>query len=237
MSTVSKKRVEPPVHGQRGEVWYFVGAVGLVVLALVVAVLFGVLRAPSLDELTDAQRADLPGGLTWTQSNDRGTCTDLVVASPDDGYESLICNDNLDRVIGWTDEGIFTISFGEDGDRLEVRDPSTGEVLSIKATRYDWGNVEGGDSDGYSVEYEDGVLTLADPLGQVLWQVEADSQYAIGETIVASPDGSWVAFTDSSERLLLVRSDGSEPPAVWATGLNDWSWADLVWEGTESSLP
>lgn len=225
-----------PVSSTRptGDPLYLGIAAGIVILVGVLVLAFGIVRAPALDGLTDTQRTDLSGGIAWTQFNDREGCADLIVASPENAYHSLVCDDQLNQVVGWTDEGIVTVSYWEDGDRLEVRDPSTGEIQSTETVRNGW--YEGTDKDsGYSARRENGVLTLSDSSGHTIWSVEADARYEIGQAIVSSPDGSWVAFTDSAERLLVARTDGTEPPAIWATGVTDWSWVDLVWEGTETS--
>jgi hypothetical protein len=214
----------------RGDVRYLIGAAALVVVVGALAVAFGIVRPPAFEELTATEAAALPGGIVWTEYNERSDCTDIMVARPDGKAESIKCLNALDRVAGWTEEGIVTISYGENGERMDTRDPAMGDVLSSR-------NVAGydekpPDEGAFTAERRDGTLVLADRRGTPIWEIEADARYQIG-TVEGSPDGNWVAMTDSAERLLVVPMDGSEPPAVWATGLIEWSWTDLVWEGTE----
>jgi hypothetical protein len=224
---MSKK---PPPHG---DLRYLVGAAALVVVVAVLALAFGIVRPPALEGLTDAQRAALPGGVAWTEFNDRDGCTDLMVADPSDGAKSVVCHEQLDRVVGWTEDGIVTVAWTDNGENLQTRDPATGEVLSSR----DLGGYvdqpkDEADDAGFTTDRVDGKLVLANRYGSVVWETEADARYEIG-SISVSPDDRWVAMTDSAERLLVVRTDGSEEPAIWATGVREWSWRPVIWEGTE----
>jgi len=216
----------------RGEKGYLIGSAALVVLVAVLALAFGVVRPPAVAGLTDVQRAALPGGVAWTQFDERAGCTQLMVARPDDGSEAIACDTQLDQVIGWTTDGIIAVRYVDEGQRIETRDPSTGEVLSsidvmVVPEQTDDSGIEG----GYVVNRSEGTLVVAQPGGTAIWETKADARYEIG-TLAVSPDGSWAAMTDSAERLLVVRTDGSEPPAVWATGVREWAWRPVVWEGT-----
>lgn len=216
-----------------GEVGYLIAAAALVVIVAVAALVFGIVRSPAVDGLTDAQRAELPGSVAWTEFNDRDGCTDLMVANPSGGATSIVCHEQLDRVVGWTDDGIITIAWTDNGEDLQTRDPATGRVLSSRNLVGYLDKPEGeGIGSGYTIEQRDGSLVVLGPTGTRIWEVSADARYEIG-TLAASLDGEWVAMTDSAERLLVVRTDGSEPPAVWATGVREWSWRQVTWEGTE----
>jgi hypothetical protein len=217
----------------RGERGYLIGAAAIVVLVAVLALVFGVVRPPAVAGLTDVERAALPGGVAWTQFDERSGCTQLVVARPDDGSKAIACDTQLDQVIGWTTDGILTVTWIDEGQRIETRDPSTGEVLAtmnvtVVKDRPESDSIEG----GYVVSRSEGTLVVARPGGTAVWETPADARYEIG-TLAVSPDGAWVAITDSAERLLVVRTDGSETPAVWATGVREWAWRPVVWEGTE----
>jgi hypothetical protein len=220
-------------HMPRGDLRYLIGAAALVVVVGALALVFGIVRPPAFEGLTAAQGAALPGGVAWTEYNERSDCTDLMVARPNGEVESVKCLNGLDRVIGWTEDGIVTVSYGESGERMDTRDPVTGDVLlSRDVAGYDDRPADQGDGAVFSAERRDGSLVLVDHSGTPVWETQADARYEIG-TIAGSPDGNWVAMTDSAERLLVVRADGSEPPAIWATGIVEWSWMDLIWEGTE----
>ncbi len=217
----------------RGDVGYLIGAAALVVIVAILALVFGIIRTPALEGLTDAQRAALPGGVAWTEFNDREGCADLMVAQPSGGAESLTCSEQLDRIVGWTEDGIITVAWTDNGENLQTRDPATGEVLSSRnlGGYLDKPDAEGIGS-GFTVERSEGLLVLANRSSTVVWETEADARYKIG-TLAVSSDGRWVAMTDSAERLLVVKADGSEPPAIWATGVREWSWRSVTWEGTE----
>jgi hypothetical protein len=217
----------------RGEKGYLIGAAAIVVLVVVLALAFGVVRPPAVTGLTDVQRAALPGGVAWTQFDERAGCTQLMVARPDDGSEAIACDTQLDQVIGWTNDGIVTLTYVENGQAIETRDPSTGETLSSRNVtviedQSDEGSIDG----GFVIHRVDEALVVARPGGTAVWATPADARYEIG-TLAVSPDGSWAAMTDSAERLLVVRTDGSETPAVWATGVREWAWRPVIWEGTE----
>jgi hypothetical protein len=213
-----------------GDPRYLVVAAGILLVVGALVLAFGIVRAPALDGLTDAQRADLPGGIAWTQFNEREGCTDLMVARPDGEARSIACSTTLDEVVGWTDEGLMIVTGWGSG--LEIRDPVTGEVTSTPFVDSMFWEPEEERDDGVTVERTDGTLVATLPSGTTVWEVEADARYEIGVSSI-SPDGEWAAMTDSAERLLVVRADGSEPPAVWATGLQNWSRAYLAWEGAE----
>ncbi len=220
-------------NSPRGDLRYLIGAAALVVVVAILALAFGIVRPPAVGGLTDAQRAALPGGVAWTQFNEREGCTELVVAQPSDDGTAVVCDSQLDRVIGWTSDGIVTLSYVPDGQRIEPRDPSTGEVLSnSNVTVFGDKPESDGIGAGFTVDRVDGMLVVANRSGATVWETKADARYEIG-TLAVSPDGRWVAMTDSAERLLVVRADGSEPPAVWATGVREWSFRQVVWEGTE----
>jgi len=139
----------------------------------------------------------------------------------------------MDGVVGWTEDGIITVPDRHSRSRRDVRDPSTGEVLSSEEGSGESYEVEDAEGDSsFSIDRREGKLVVLDPQGVALWETEADARYEIG-AVVESPNGEWVALTDSAERLLVVRADGSEPPAVWGTGVYEWSRIDLTWEGTE----
>jgi hypothetical protein len=224
--TRNPKNPTPPP----GNPVYLAIAAGIVVLVGGLAVVFGIVRAPALDGLTDAQRADLPGGIAWTQFNEREGCTDLMVARPDGEARSIACSTTLDEVVGWTDEGLMIVTGWGSG--LEIRDPVTGEVTSTPFVDSMFWEPEEERSDDVTAERVAGKLLVTLPSGSPIWEVEADARYEVG-IVSISPDGEWAAMTDSAERLLVVRADGSEPPAVWATGLQNWSRAYLTWEGAE----
>ncbi len=212
-----------------GNLLYLAIAIGILVIVGGIAVMFGIVRAPEINPLTEAQRAGLPGGIAWTQYNDRDGCSDLMVAWPNGDTHAVACAIGI-SVVGWTDEGLMIVT--DWGSGLEIRDPSTGQVISTPAVGSMLWDPEEERSDDVTAERVAGKLLVTLLSGARFWEVEADARYEIGSSSL-SPNGEWVAMTDSAERLLVVRSDGSEPPAIWETGIHNWDSADLVWEGTE----
>jgi hypothetical protein len=218
---------------RRGDIRYLIGAAALVMIVAVLALAFGVVRPPAVDNLTNAQRAALPGGVAWTQFDERAGCTSLMIARPIGGVESIACEVQLDRVVAWSSAGVVTASYAANGLAIETRDPETGEVLTSRMDSTVDGDPGRDRMDSrFEVARVDGTLVVGHRSGTTVWETTADARYEIG-TLAVSPNGAWVAMTDSAERLLVVRSDGSELPAVWATGVRNWAWRPVVWEGTE----
>ncbi|MBN2177693.1 MAG: hypothetical protein JW722_08605 [Demequinaceae bacterium] len=228
MTTKNSPTATKPTALPRGDIRYLVAAATLVVAVIGLAMIFGIVRAPALDDLTQDRAPSL--SIAWTEYNERSDCTDLMVARPTGVVESIVCSSSLDRVIGWPEDGLVTIAYGRDGDHLEVRDPVTGEALSSQGLNTYVEKPK--DDGGFAATRVDGLLVVADQWGTPIWEVEADARYEIG-SIEVSPDGLWIAMSDSAERLLVLPSDGSSDPVIWATGVGGVFMVSPVWEDTE----
>lgn len=233
---MNAKDVESPVAkapaaaqgggGERGSLAYLLGAVGLIAIVAVLVMVFGVVHPPALPSLKSAGVTP-PGGVAWTQWDDVDDCTALMVARPDGSVDRLACDDNSGDVLAWTKAGVVTLSWVSSGAVLLTRDPISGEVVNRDSTTGDYAGDFGSNVTSFR---RDGKLVVTlEPLGRELWTVAVRRGYEV-RVGAMSPDGGWVAMTDTADRLLLVLATGGDP-VVWASGASN-SWMAPVWEGT-----
>ena len=215
-------------------------AAGLVIVVVAGVLVFGIERPPSLESVAAEPALVPPASLAWAVWDGGERC--LSVADPNGTVAEVTCGDLDGELLGWTDEGIVFRSWGRGTNQLVTIDPVTGE-RSVRP--------EDGEPSAYPskpapaapsvhsarswTERDDGRLRVwleqrggdADTL---LWEITAPSSYDV-VSVVPSPDGSVVALSDTADRLLVVPTDGSEPPRIWSDDVD--TYGTLVWEGTE----
>jgi YD repeat-containing protein len=221
--------IDPPASAPAGEhdrrplALVAAGIVATVIVALVLLV--GVVRPPPLEPFTDPSFDGAAAVASW----ERDWCVSVIDA---DGARTQVrCDQQGGELVGWTDEGIVVRTWVGDREQETTLDPTSGEVV-VTVDRPD-AELEGWwpEPDLPSVGARDGRLEVRHD-GEVLWSVDADEPYEVTAGW-ESPDGRWVALQDSAERLLLVPTDGSAPPAVWAEGVEPY--ATVVWRGAVTS--
>lgn len=202
------------------------GALVTVVVALVLV--FGIARPPELVSLADEPEPALTAGIAWSAWEEGGAC--LYTLDPAGTQREVGCGYDGEELLAWTDDGIAMLVWGP-RDGAELIDPDTGEVVDTVAGQpEEW---FGRDAGVVRSRVVDGTLTVTLRDGGVeLWRVDVAGNYTVDDGFL-SPDGEWVLLVDRSGRLLLVPSDGSAAPRVWAEV--EESWVRPVWEG--SALP
>jgi hypothetical protein len=215
--------------GSRRSVGYLAAAIALIGVVAGFILVFGVMRPPRLQTIAEGGVAP-PGGVALLQRDDRGTCLSLHVVRPDGTVATSGCDASLNGVVGWTTEGVVVTAWLGSGEVVRIYDPRSLAMVSSRATSE---NTTAGTGQTIGTETSSaGVMTVywgADY--HVLWRVDAPANYRV-ESGARSPDGRWFAMTDTAGRLLLVPSDGTASPLVWATGLGASTWPGPVWEGT-----
>ncbi len=215
-------------HGSaRRRVVSLVAAAAVVVGVFAVVLAFGVARPPALASVSEST-AGPSAGVAWTAWSERGTCVN--VAEPDGTVRELYCDDRGGDVISWTSDGIHVRSWTSVGELELVIDPVDGRVVSRR-------NVEDPPTfpEGEYVRstHRDGVLVVTLEMSDtVVWEVEAPEAYRVDQGR-RSPDGDWVAMSDSARRLLVVPADGSAEPLVWIDDFDTWQM--IVWQDTSAA--
>ncbi len=208
-------------------------AAGLVAVTVVGLVLtFGVQRPPQLAVLAEgtgaeATGAEASGGVEVPRSrfatlgrHDTDTC--LTVVEPHGATNRPWCTADGADLLRWDQDGIHVVTYGG-GERTLLIDAADGTVL---------GRPQGevaliDDGAAVSTERHGGQLVVRSADGTVLWRTDAPASYDVTQGW-GSPDGRHVAMLDVTGRLLVVSTDGSADPRVWADGLA--SWASGTWE-------
>jgi hypothetical protein len=196
-------------------------AAGLVVAVVVAVLLFGVARPPALDPLAD-HPGDAPDvALAWLGWDGGGNC--LGVAWPDATETRPFCDDEASDLRGWVDdETVLIANWEPDARALEV-DARDG---TVRGTRPRAEAPPRGEPRDLTVTRERGEVLVLGADGTELWRVEVPDTYRIHRSSIA-PDGGHAALVDSTDRLLVVPTDGSTPPRVWAEDVS--SYPDLAW--------
>jgi hypothetical protein len=201
-------------------------AAALVVLVVGLVLAFGIGRPPPLASLTAAPFTAPSAPVAWMAWDDPdGTC--VQVARVDGRVERLTCMREGGELVGWDDEGILLRTWRGNSETVMVFDPDSGELLDRRESMQPEDELPWPDEAVFA-EREDGrlVVTDADDRDLVIWEVGAVEAYTI-DSSARSPDGTSIAMVDSARRLLLVPSDGSQEPRVWAEDVEPWTL--LVW--------
>jgi hypothetical protein len=213
----------------RRSVFALIGAAVLVVVVVVAVLVFGVERPPPLASITDPG-PQVSGSVAWTAWEDGRVC--VHVASPTGAVRSPYCGRDGGEIVGWTDDGLILHTWTATGSSEVVVDPDSGVVVDRRPLRDEIGREF---PESVRAFHEDGRLVVEQQDSRtVIWTVEAPDAYDVFNG-VRSPDGEWVALTDSARRLLVVPADGSAPPRVWVKPFEGWS--IVVWEGTDPFGP
>lgn len=210
----------------RNVVLLIVAAV-MVIAVVVVVLLFGVARPPELVSLADQPEPAVSASMVWRVDEGSEPCLQFVTP---DGVrsEEILCDYDLGEIVAWDDQGVVLRSWGMQ-EELRWLDPASGEEVQREQVS-DEGSVAAHPGSDITTRARSGTVRVTlDATGQVLWEVPAHEGYRV-QTGSVSPDGRWVAMVDSARRLLLVPSDGSAEPRVWAEDVP--SWQAPVWEGT-----
>ena len=199
-------------------------AAAVVVIAVVAAVLvFGVQSPPQVPSLGATQQPSPQAAVAWLAHDGAETC--VRIAWPDGSETRPWCDDAGGEVVGWGTAGISVSDYSGPAARRLVIDPRTGEVLEVRVDPSFRPHTPSDSTVGTYREGGEQVVMLED---RELWRVEAPETYDVRSSSV-SPDGRWVAMVDEAERLLVVPSDGSAPPQLWAGEVS--TWGPLVWQG------
>lgn len=217
--------------GARRSVALLVVAAVLVVGTVGAVLVLGVERPPDLPDLADAPEPAPPAPVAWTTSGGERDC--LAVAHPDGRVERPWCSRDGVAIVDWdADAGIAVRTHHATGAVVRVVDPETGEAIGRDVVDGP-AAAEPPERDGPAVitDRADGELTvrLAED-GRALVTLPAPERYDVRSSS-RSPDGAWVALTDTAGRLLLVAVDGPAPPRVWAEDVTGWQpvvWPDRV---------
>jgi hypothetical protein len=227
--TLTRPSAAAPSGGERS-VALLVGAAVVVVLVVAAVLVFGVDRPPALEPLGDAAGPPPSAPVAWMAGTSDGNC--LSVARPDGSVEELWCDGAHAELRGWTRPGEIDLhTYDEVGEAVRTYDAETGELLSRTSVDVDRGGEYG--RQVVWTERRDGALVVhlaADDTE--LWRTDAADRYDI-ESSALSADGDWAAMVDTAERLLVVPTDGSTAPRVWAEDVPGWQ--PPLWEGTERS--
>jgi hypothetical protein len=203
-------------------------AAALLVLAVVGAVMaFGLQRPPALSTVAEAPLPAPTASVAWIAWSAGETC--LEVLRPDGSRDRPWCSRSGVELLAWPAAGIEVLDWGGVHERVLTIDPVSGEVLASGADELWWDDDadELWDHDAHDliVDRRNGELVVTSS-GAELWRVAAPDSYDIHGSI-RSPDGAWVAATDAAGRLLVLPTDASVAPRVWATGGEGLP----VWEG------
>lgn len=194
----------------------------VLVVAVVTAVLVvGVTRPPALEPLADHPDEAPTEALAWLGRSAGDNC--LGVARTDGTDTRPFCDDTHAGLAGWVDgDTVLLTSWSPDARGLEV-DVRDGTVRGSRP-----GTGQSGPTDVRELtvtrEGEDLLVLGAD--GTELWRVTIPDTYRINRSSIA-PDGTHAAFVDNADRLLVVPTDGTAPPRVWAQDVT--SHPDLAW--------
>jgi hypothetical protein len=197
-------------------------AAGLVVAVTAAVLVFGVSRPPALQPLADHLDDAPQDALAWLGWGDDGQC--LSVAWPDGTSTRPHCDEQSGELLGWVDDHtVLLASWAAESRAIEV-DVRDGSVRGNRPRSEVSARTL---SDGLTVTRERDELLVLGEDGTELWRVDAPADYRIDWSFVA-PDGRHAALVDNAGRLLVVATDGSTPPRVWAedvTGYPEPAWS------------
>ena len=192
-------------------------AAGLVVAIVAAVLVFGVARPPALEPLTD-HLADAPSEpLAWSGWRDGDHCLD--VAWPEGTATQPFCDESTSELLGWIDDDTVLLAGWEPDSRAIEVDVRDGTIVGNRPRPPS--SDDRSDRRSLTVTTEGDRLLVLGEDGTELWRVPAPTTYTVEWSTVA-PDGRHAAFGDSAERLLVVPTDGSAPPRVWAEDVGGW---------------
>ncbi|MEX2324475.1 MAG: hypothetical protein WD576_01880 [Nitriliruptoraceae bacterium] len=201
-----------------------IGAAVVLVAVFAAVWLFGIARPPELPTVAESP-ARPDAAIAWVAWENNRSC--VYVVEPAGEPRSLRCDNDGGELVAWTDEGIMLRRWTAARETDLVLDPRTGDVVA----RYDGSELGLTYEEGVYSERDGSLLTVEhEPSRTRLWVVEAPDAYDV-HSGATSPDGNWVAMTDSARRLLVVPTDGSQQPAVWAETVE--MWTTILWEGQD----
>jgi hypothetical protein len=214
-------------RSERPVTWLLVAAAAVALVTLGIVVRFGLVPPPELAEVDDATRPTHALAILSYRDSGRGQCLDVI--SPAGEVREVRCTlDGVGPLLGWDERGILVVRYAQFGERLEVIDPGTGQVVeSVPFDMRDadlqrWSTVVDVDRTG-------GELTVRDERRVVLWRVAAPDSYWITGS-ARHPETGDIAMLDAAGRLLVL-GDGMSEPRIWVDGL-DQRYGELVWQGT-----
>jgi hypothetical protein len=201
------------------------GAVALVTLGLVLR--FGLVGPPELAPLDASAQPPAELAVVTYRDRERSQCLDVV--GVDGSVREVRCSlDGVGPLLGWDDRGILMIRYGAFGERVEVIDPETGEVVTTEP--FDPRVVDDGRwVQAVDTERSGGTLIVRAQDRTILWQVSAPDSYWINASARDEGTGA-IAMLDSAGRLLLL-GEGAAAPSVWVEDLGV-TFGEIVWQGT-----
>lgn len=205
-----------------------VAAAVLVVAVVVLVAVFGVRRPPSLPSVAGESSGGPSTAVAWMAWEGGEGC--VRVAHPSGAVTTPWCSTAGGEVVGFDGDELVVRTW-ETGERLRTIDLDEGRATGWLPARRDIAGEPV--ADAAWTERDDGILTVrAVGSDRVLWRVEAHDEYTV-DSSARSPDGDWILLVDSAGRLLVVPSDGSAPPRVWAEDVP--AWPPPVWEGAAAN--
>jgi len=216
-----------PDREERRVTWLLAaaGVVALVTLGIVLR--FGLVAPPELASVDDASRPEHALAILSFRDGERGQCLDVV--APDGQAREVRCQlDGVGPLLGWDERGILVVRFASFGERLEIIDPSDGQVVDSASVDMRTMELERW-STVVDVDRSGGTLTVRDEDRTVLWSVDAPDSYWITAS-ARHPATGQIVMLDAAGRLLVLRP-GDVEPRVWAEGLAQ-RYGEIVWQGT-----
>lgn len=206
--------------------WPALLAAGVILVAVVAVVMvFGVARPPALPTIGEQPSPAPSASLAWSTWTEEGDC--LQVIEPDGRDREVGCPGRGEELLAWDDDGMVLRSY-DDVMQIVWIDPVSGDERDRQDAPEDLRPSSAGND--VVARTEDGTLTVRlREDDTILWEVDAHEGYRINQG-VTSPDGRFVALVDEAGRLLVVPTDGQQPPRVWHEDVSPW--ITPVWEGT-----
>ena len=204
-------------------------AAGLaVVVVTVVIAVAGIVPYPSFPTLTDAPQPAPPSRVAFVRWGEQArTC--LYVADTDGTTHQVRCGDDLGGAgARWDGPGRLVLRHYESGGVLdEVVDATSGTTITTRTTRFPIKTPdEPANPPPVTVRSDAGRASLLVDEGgtlRTLVDVSGPRTYRFDNAEV-SPDGGWVALTDSADRLLVVSLTGDPAPRIWVADAAYPSW-------------
>jgi hypothetical protein len=212
------------------------GSVLVVGLVTWLVLAFAVIPVPEYPSLTESPDDAIAGTVAFVRW-ENGSCLYTVPAAGGPDHE-VMCTNGGDLEPRWTPDGMLVVTQYDGGPGWWlIVDPATGrEIERIRmgdeaAREFDRGYEAGDiDIDGATVfSRGDGgnptiVIQSDDGTEREVVSLEGPRDYRI-DSMIWSPDGRWILFTDSEERLLVVSVTGESRPRILAEDVSIWPWS------------